>query len=118
MRSHPGVRTDLFQRKPAHTLVTDFFGGVAHAEVMSPHFPASMEIAGDLGGNSLEQFTVGADNGTDAVSSIRGLDPDTFFAALAADPKSEIGQPVLRKARTWASSVLVLLLAGWVIARK
>jgi phosphatidylinositol glycan class K len=34
IRSHPGVRSDLFHRPLERTLITDFFGGVAHAEVM------------------------------------------------------------------------------------
>lgn len=34
IRSHPGVRSDLFHRPLEQTLITDFFGGVAHAEVM------------------------------------------------------------------------------------
>lgn len=34
IRSHPGVRSDMFHRPLERTLITDFFGGVAHAEVM------------------------------------------------------------------------------------
>jgi phosphatidylinositol glycan class K len=34
IRSHPGVRSDLFHRPLEQTLITDFFGGVAHAEVI------------------------------------------------------------------------------------
>ncbi|KAG6873586.1 glycosylphosphatidylinositol anchor biosynthesis [Termitomyces sp. T159_Od127] len=33
IHSHPGVRSDLFRRPLADTLITDFFGGVAHVEV-------------------------------------------------------------------------------------
>ena len=35
MRSHAGVRTDLFQRDPSKVLLTDFFGGVAQAEIVT-----------------------------------------------------------------------------------
>ncbi|KAG6879428.1 glycosylphosphatidylinositol anchor biosynthesis [Termitomyces sp. T32_za158] len=35
--SHPGVRSDLFRRPLAETLITDFFGGVSHVELGSPH---------------------------------------------------------------------------------
>ncbi|KAH9994711.1 peptidase C13 family-domain-containing protein, partial [Russula vinacea] len=38
IRSHPGVRSDLFHRPLEETLITDFFGGVAHAEVMDTDF--------------------------------------------------------------------------------
>ncbi|KZV76469.1 hypothetical protein PENSPDRAFT_680137 [Peniophora sp. CONT] len=34
IRSDPGVRSDLFDRPLDRTLITDFFGGVAHAEVL------------------------------------------------------------------------------------
>ena len=34
IHSHPGVRGDLFRRPLRQTLVTDFFGGVAQAEVL------------------------------------------------------------------------------------
>lgn len=43
IRSQAGVRSDLFHRPLEQTLITDFFGGVAHAEVItdSPteHYP-------------------------------------------------------------------------------
>ena len=35
IRSRPGVRFDLFHRPLEQTLITDFFGGVAHAEVIT-----------------------------------------------------------------------------------
>jgi len=51
IRSHPGVRSDLFHRPLEQTLITDFFGGVAHAEVMdtnptrTPSSPAVQPLA-------------------------------------------------------------------------
>lgn len=36
IRSHAGVRSDLFQRPLDKTRITDFFGGVAQAEVFPP----------------------------------------------------------------------------------
>jgi glycosylphosphatidylinositol transamidase (GPIT) subunit GPI8 len=36
IKSNPGIRSDLFQRSPSKTLLTDFFGGVAQAEPISP----------------------------------------------------------------------------------
>jgi phosphatidylinositol glycan class K len=36
VHSHPGVRSDLFHRPLHETLITDFFGGVAHAEIYPP----------------------------------------------------------------------------------
>ncbi|KAF5356891.1 hypothetical protein D9756_006422 [Leucocoprinus leucothites] len=36
INSHPGVRSDLFRRPLDQALITDFFGGVAQAEVIPP----------------------------------------------------------------------------------
>ncbi|KAJ3554968.1 hypothetical protein NP233_g12313 [Leucocoprinus birnbaumii] len=36
INSHPGVRSDLFNRPLNKALITDFFGGVAQAEVVPP----------------------------------------------------------------------------------
>ena len=33
MRSHPGIREDLFPRGIHNALITDFFGGVSRAEM-------------------------------------------------------------------------------------
>ena len=34
IKSHAGVRDDLFRRSLDETLITDFFGGVAHVDVV------------------------------------------------------------------------------------
>jgi GPI-anchor transamidase subunit K len=38
IRSHPGVRSDLFRRRLDKALITDFFGGVAQAEVTNNEY--------------------------------------------------------------------------------
>jgi hypothetical protein len=40
IKSHAGVRTDLFRRAPRETLITDFFGSVAHVDVGPASTPA------------------------------------------------------------------------------
>ena len=46
IKSNPGIRSDLFQRSPSKALLTDFFGGVAQAEPISPaEVDASHKIA-------------------------------------------------------------------------
>jgi GPI-anchor transamidase subunit K len=47
IKSHPGLRTDLFPYNLSETLITDFFGGVSKVEISDPesdvqHLP-SME---------------------------------------------------------------------------
>ncbi|KAJ2236886.1 glycosylphosphatidylinositol anchor biosynthesis [Coemansia sp. IMI 203386] len=39
LRSHPGVRTDLFGRKLSETYLTDFFGSVQNIELTTEAFP-------------------------------------------------------------------------------
>jgi phosphatidylinositol glycan class K len=36
IRSHAGVRKDLFRRDPSQVLLTDFFGGVSQVDVVEP----------------------------------------------------------------------------------
>ena len=43
MHSTPGIRTDLFPRPMTETLVTDFFGGVAHAEITRERYPLAQK---------------------------------------------------------------------------
>ena len=43
MHSTPGIRTDLFPRPMTETLVTDFFGGVAHAEITRQRYPLAVK---------------------------------------------------------------------------
>lgn len=46
IKSNPGIRSDLFQRSPSKALLTDFLGGVAQAEPISPaEVEASHKIA-------------------------------------------------------------------------
>ena len=47
IRSHPGVRSDLFQRPVGSALVTDFFGGVADVDVIESHLYQDLEASWD-----------------------------------------------------------------------
>ncbi|KAF8609119.1 hypothetical protein BDV93DRAFT_535730 [Ceratobasidium sp. AG-I] len=42
IKSHAGVRSDLFNRPLSETKVTDFFGGVAQVEVLEDPMPAAL----------------------------------------------------------------------------
>ncbi|KAH0826655.1 hypothetical protein J3R83DRAFT_5041 [Lanmaoa asiatica] len=44
IRSHAGVRSDLFRRPLDRTRITDFFGGVAQAEVFPPAQESSQTV--------------------------------------------------------------------------
>ena len=118
IRSHPGVRSDLFRRPVRDALVTDFFGGVSQAEVLPPpRAPTLSHVSAEL--NAAPAFaTRDDDNATDLLVSIGELDAGAFVAALGSGPQTEVGSSVVRKVRTWTSSVGVLVLAGWVASRR
>ncbi|CCM04290.1 uncharacterized protein FIBRA_06461 [Fibroporia radiculosa] len=124
--SHAGVRADLFRRPLDRTLVTDFFGGVAQAEILP--FPPdesgperSPEPKGALGHDEHAVGVVSparSSNFNDTVLSgdARALQQRQFDTLIAA---AAVGHPdawadATRKLRAWASTFLVLVLVGWV----
>ncbi|KAI0704676.1 peptidase C13 family-domain-containing protein [Earliella scabrosa] len=122
IRSHPGVRSDLFRRSVRDALVTDFFGGVSQAEVLPPsRAPTLSQVLTELDPESAEgpAYATGDDgNATDLLISVGELDAGAFVAALGSGPQTEVGSSVVRKVRTWASSVGLLVLGGWVALRR
>ncbi|KAI8977725.1 peptidase C13 family-domain-containing protein [Trametes punicea] len=120
INSHPGVRADLFPRSLRDALVTDFFGGVAQAEVLPPledAQPLSQSTAGGLFQTALDADvdSLADDSRSDATGS---LDGQAFLTAIADKGESATGAPLPRVARAWASSVVVLLLVSWIASRK
>ncbi|KAH9847725.1 peptidase C13 family-domain-containing protein [Lenzites betulinus] len=116
INSHPGVRSDLFPRSLRDTLVTNFFGGVAQAEVLAPSDSApvphvSMPVI------PVDSLASDEDDKTEFVPA-GVIDSRPFIAALAATPQSSVGAPLTRALRTWSSSALVLLIVGWVATRR
>ena len=97
IRSHPGVRSDLFHRPLERTLITDFFGGVAHAEVMdsdsahdSPWVPSSAQV--------------------DPV-----IRDEHNLVEVMANPVEGTGDDRVRLIRAWASVGIIGLLVSWAI---
>ena len=118
IHSQPGVRSDLFQRRLSDALVTDFFGGVSQAEVLPPLFPAAPQVSFGADDSAVEEDISEVENTTDVTRGTGGINADVFFAALEKGQASEVGLPITRKLRTWASSVGVIVLVGWVLARR
>ncbi|KAA1472383.1 hypothetical protein DENSPDRAFT_838635 [Dentipellis sp. KUC8613] len=113
IRSHPGIRSDLFPRSLDRAFITDFFGGVAHAEVVDPLTIAS-ETA-PLHPSASDTVSVGPG----IERSSRGNEGiDTVKIELT----SEMGDGKLfgtrRSARAWASFGLMALLVGWVATKE
>ncbi|KAI0750396.1 peptidase C13 family-domain-containing protein [Fomes fomentarius] len=124
IRSHPGVRSDLFRRPVRDALVTDFFGGVSQAEVLPPlHSPRPQTtppepVAAAPSESDTPAFGTPEADPADVLGSIGDVDAQVFFSALQDGTRSEMGGRWERKLRAWASSVGVLVVAGWVASRR
>lgn len=106
IRSHPGVRSDLFHRPLEQTLITDFFGGVAHAEVITD--------------SSTERYPRTPDPSSTAIDSM-GKDSRLVYelAEVLQTPANGTGNPVTRLLRAWGSvGIIGLLIARAVFKTK
>lgn len=124
IHSHAGVRSDLFRRPLPQTLVTDFFGGVAQAEVL-PSFPEALQPAANKVKSShdlLSEQKIYTPLVLDPVSSYRtnnsyeiriaptrGVDVDGVFNVNSLGREGS----TLVTLRAWASIVLTGGLVAW-----
>jgi phosphatidylinositol glycan class K len=103
INSHPGVRSDLFKRPLDKTLITDFFGGVAQAEVNPP---TEEHIIDELGnepqGGPANYYP----------SPVEPQSSSSFDPLLIASRTDDTSS--LRTIRLWIGLVLVVGLATWV----
>ncbi|OBZ73236.1 GPI-anchor transamidase [Grifola frondosa] len=117
IHSHPGVRTDLFHRPLHSALVTDFFGGVAQAEVLPP-IPFSPRNTSEsehiVESGSMLDVGNHTDGGLSDLPLDGGLSQTPFLAALAGAK----GDVLTRKLRAWGSSALVIALVGYVSVKR
>jgi phosphatidylinositol glycan class K len=109
----------LFKRPLDKTRITDFFGGVAHVEVMAPFQSdqmAAVTVADDDGTNgpgatgNKQPITVLDEVNTPAHDDIQASASTTL---LQLTP-SWLSERQLKTVRTWASLALVGALVGWV----
>ncbi|KAI5996167.1 peptidase C13 family-domain-containing protein [Pisolithus albus] len=112
IRSHPGVRSDLFQRPLKSALITDFFGGVSQAEI----FPVIEDAD-----TTMQHFTrVSSPDHVvppDPVSphAHHGHDFDKANASALMPQEDAVVFGVRWKdIRKWTSIVIVGILVGWV----
>ena len=106
IRSHPGVRSDLFHRPLEQTLITDFFGGVAHAEVITD--------------SRTERYPRTPDSSFAVIDS---MEKDSQLvhelAEVLQTPTDGTGNPVTRLLRAWGSiGILGLLIARAIFKTK
>jgi len=104
INSHFGVRTDLFRRPLSKTRITDFFGGVAQAEIDSPSSPYSPLEESELDESDLD------------VQEQRKSECNSRF--LHPSPVNQVGLQLHRTLRAWGSVLLLGILLGWVSSRK
>ncbi len=99
INSHFGVRTDLFRRPLNETRITDFFGGVSQAEIVSSSNDPYPPVEGSVSDNSELHVQVQRES-----ESTRFLHPSP------AEPHKTL--------RAWGSILLLGIILGWVSSRK
>ena len=100
--SHHGVRSDLFKRPLDKTRITDFFGGVAQVEVVSPDDAMSSTLQSE------------AFSPEEVQKHERVLPPPSTAAATS-------GLFTIREwrvMRTWTSIGLIGVLVCWVVSKR
>lgn len=105
--SHPGVRDDLFKRPLDQSLITDFFGGVAQAEVVSEDEIRSLPDPSAIDDTQGETLRVTPRREIKSASSV-------LRTVLSQSQLSGPRHDRWRDARAWASLLLVVMLVGWV----
>ena len=106
IRSLPGVRSDLFHRPLEQTLITDFFGGVAHAEVITD--------------SPKEYYPRIPDSSAAETDSMENASPLVHELAEVLQTSTDgTGNPVTRLLRAWGSvGIMGLLIARAIFKTK
>lgn len=116
VRSHPGVRADLFRRPLSEVRVTDFLGAVARADVI-PSESIYNEVDPTSQESSAPTF-VSEPLTQDSVNSSEDEGRETPSRKLNwEEPRSEGTQTPLMEGqvvRTWASIAIIGSLAAWI----
>jgi len=118
IHSHPGVRSDLFHRPLERTLITDFFGGVAQAELVNTDeemYELVRDNASVLAGDTAHVMD---NRGVSSLRPSKGQGsqhtPRHHFPLvqkpLSSWPWTELGKNL----RVWATVIMIGGLVGWV----
>lgn len=113
--SHPGVRSDLFNRPLDRTLVTDFFGGVSQAEIILPSLDEPAELVVE------QELRADAPSATTNLWRRKHMGSDVDFKSLkAAAGRNEVSTQSSSTSalRAWGSSMLILTLVSWTAATR
>jgi len=129
IHSHPGVRTDLFHRDTRSALVTDFFGGVAQAEVL-PQLLAerytdsnnALEVSGrdTLIIPGVDILPLDAGNTTVEMKDheLAAFGPPASYFMDAIQNSASHRDTSYSTLRAWISAVFLFALVGWVGSRR
>ncbi|KAI6116310.1 peptidase C13 family-domain-containing protein [Pisolithus croceorrhizus] len=111
IRSHPGVRSDLFQRPLENALITDFFGGVSQAEIFPVIEDADVTVQHTTRISSPDRVV------SDPVNPQANHDQDfdkTNTTALVPQKDAVALDARWKHIRKWTSIAIVGFLVGWV----
>ncbi|KIM27984.1 hypothetical protein M408DRAFT_329657 [Serendipita vermifera MAFF 305830] len=100
LRSTAGVRTDLFQRDPSKVLLTDFFGGVAQAEVVQSDDVDDARDFARLASSAKPSVVAESQSGKQQKVS-------TAWMEMGSDRLGELGRNSYGLSRVWASVGLI-----------
>jgi phosphatidylinositol glycan class K len=106
MKSTPGVRSDLFPRPLTKTLLTDFFGGVSQAEVVT-------EEAIESHVKSTPTDTFSRPKTGDKKPKI--VNPSAVKIETPKDPSSGGDFVPSATIRAWAGASLLGLFVAWIV---
>lgn len=110
IRSHAGVRSDLFRRPLDEARITDFFGGVAQAEV----FPPAQENAQTLRPENVRSPETSQHAATSPENDPVALHYSPNGVRPLLESKSEAWDTRWKDVRKWTSVLLVASLVTWV----
>ncbi|KIK91139.1 hypothetical protein PAXRUDRAFT_150182 [Paxillus rubicundulus Ve08.2h10] len=119
IRSHAGVRSDLFQRPLDKALITDFFGGVAQAEVFPPAQKDPQKIlsvAEAIQEPETPQYVSGprVNDHSPPEYHVPGDAPPNAIYILSSGKESEARDTQWKEVRKWTSVLLIASLVSWV----
>lgn len=119
IHSHPGVREDLFPRPLRQTLVTDFFGGVAQAEVLPELLVSSIARASNTTEPDVLVTPVAdpveAYRTNDSHEKWRAAPTKALDAAAIFESRTKTERTFSATSRAWASVTLAGSLVAWVV---
>lgn len=114
IRSHAGVRPDLFQRPLDKTRITDFFGGVAQAELFPPAQESARTILEDLQPPEISQHVaIPPENGPVSLRPHSDGAGGNITLSLL-ESQGEVWDMRWKAIRKWTSVLLVASLVTWV----